>query len=103
MPKLTKTHAKKAEGAAGDWNDSGDREPLEPGWYLGRLLDVTQKDGKTAPYWAWKYETVEGERWLWDNTSLSEKAIGRLGKVFEAFGVPADTDTDEIVAGKTPY
>lgn len=97
MPKLTKDYANKASSAADDWNDGdNDRSPLDPGWYLCRLLDVEQKDGKAAPYWSWKYETVEGERWLWDNTSLSEKAIGRLGKVFEAYGVPADTDTDTL-------
>ena len=97
MPKLTKAHASKATQEAETWDDSG-FEPLDPGYYLCRLLGVEQKEGKTSgqPYWSWKYESLQGERWLWDNTSLSEKAIGRLGKVFEAFGVPADTDTDEM-------
>lgn len=98
MPKLTREFARHTEQAAGDWNDEAPyHQALEPGWYLCRLLEVEQKDGRVAPYWGWKYETVEGQRFLWDNTSLSEKAIGRLGKVFEAFGVPADTDTDELV------
>lgn len=96
MPKLTKTHAGKAAQAAGDWNDSG-FEPLQPGWYLCRLLDVEQREGKQAPYWSWKYEEVSSKHWVWDNTSLSERAIGRLGKVFEAYGVPSDTDTDDLI------
>lgn len=95
MPKLTKAHANKAEKAAGDWSDAP--ELLDPGWYLGRLLEVEQREGRQADYWSWKYEEVHSHKWLWDNTSLSEKAIGRLGKVFEAYGVPSDTDTDELI------
>jgi hypothetical protein len=95
MPKLTKQYAQQADEAAGEWKDSS--APLEPGWYLCRLLSVEAKEGKAAAYWSWKYEVVDGGRWVWDNTSLSEKAIGRLGKVFEAFEVPADTDTDELI------
>lgn len=97
MPKLTKQHASKASEAAGDWRDVGGL--LEPGWYLCRLLSVTQETGKQSgqPYWSWKYEEGGSGAWLWDNTSLSEKAIGRLGKVFEAYEVPADTDTDDLI------
>jgi hypothetical protein len=62
----------------------------------------TSKAGPAGPYWVWEYETVEVEgqpanRRFWDNTSLSEKAIGRLGKVFEAFGVDTDTDTEDLI------
>lgn len=95
MPKLTKQHAGKAEQGAGEWKDTFGT--LEPGWYLCRLIEVTQRDGKVAPYWSWKYEECHSGNWLWDNTSLSEKSIGRLGKVFEAFGAPADTDTDDLI------
>jgi hypothetical protein len=95
MPKLTKQHATKAKNAAAEWGDGF--EPLTPGRYLGKLVSVEQRDGKAAPYWEWKFEEPNSKQHLWENTSLSEKAIGRLGKVFEAFGVSADTDTDELI------
>jgi len=97
MPKLTKQAAQQAAQAAEEWEDRDPNEPLEPGWYLCRLLSVEVQEGTKAPYWGWKFEDVVGEQWLWENTSLSEKAIGRLGKVFEAFEVPPDTDTDELI------
>lgn len=95
MPKLTKTMAQKAKRAAADWGDGF--EPLKPGRYLGKLVSVEQKDGQVAPYWEWKWQEPTSKNHLWENTSLSENAIGRLGKVFEAYGVPDDTDTDELI------
>ena len=96
MPKLAKSLASKAETEKASW---GDRSPLDPGFYLCRLRKVDVRDGKAAAQWVWEFEEVHSERRVWDSTSLSEKAIGRLGKVFEAFGVPTDTDTD-LVCGK---
>lgn len=94
MPKLTKTVAANAAAAAETWND---RKLLEPGIYLAKLTKVEPKEGAAGAYWAWQYEEVDSGNFLFDNTSLSEKAIGRLGKVFEAFGVSSDTDTDLIL------
>ena len=98
MPKLTKPAAAEAAEAA---EGSGDYEPLPEGRYVCRLVEVEAKEGAKGIYWSWSYEVAEeGEfkgRKLWDNTSLSEKARWRLGVVFTAFGVPADTDTDELI------
>lgn len=94
MPKLTKTVAQNAAAASETWND---RKLLDNGVYLAKLLSVESKDGAAGPYWSWKYEEANSTNHLYDNTSLSEKAIGRLGKVFEAFGVSADTDTDLLL------
>lgn len=100
MPKLAKALAKNAKEKAGDWQSF---EALEPGLYLVRLRKVDDTgEGKAGPYWTWETETVEvgdqptGRR-FWDITSLSEKAIGRMGKVFESFGVPTDTNTDDLI------
>lgn len=95
MPKLTRQFAQKATAAAEDWGDGF--EPLEPGEYLAKLLSVEAKDGTAAPYWSWKLEEKDSGKFLWQNTSLSDKAIGGLGKMFEAFGQTADTDTDLLV------
>lgn len=94
MPKLAKAMSAKAEAGKADW---GDRAPLAAGFYLMRLRDVQVRDGKAAAQWVWEFEDVDTEKRVWDSTSLSEKAIGRLGKVFEGFGVPTNTDTDELI------
>ncbi len=98
MPKMNKTNAKAASDAA---DEGGSFEPMLDGRYICKLVECEAKEGKTAPYWSWQYEVnEEGEflgRKLWDNTSLSEKALWRVGQVFAAFEVPADTDTDELI------
>ena len=97
MPKLNTEAAAAATEAA---EDGGSYEAVPDGRYICKLIDVEAKEGKTAPYWNWSYEINEepyvGRR-LWDNTSLSEKARWRLGQVFAAFEVAADTDTDELI------
>jgi hypothetical protein len=100
MPKLNQKTAKAAEGAAED----GGPGPMPEGRYICRLLEVNAKDASApdkAPYWSWQYAVNEEgdffDRKLWDNTSLSEAAQWRLGAVFAAFEVPADTDTDELI------
>lgn len=97
MPQLTKKAAQTASTAAETWQDT-QFELLDPGWYLFRLVSVTEKQGKAGPYWEWKFAEVHSENFVWDNTSLSEKAIGRLGKLFEeGFGVDPETDTDDLI------
>lgn len=100
MAKLKKDLAKQATEEADNWVGRG---ILPAGHYLCRLRGVdTTKSGPAGAYWVWEYETIEvadqpAGRRFWDNTSLSAKAIGRLGKTFEAFGVPTTTDTDDLI------
>lgn len=98
MPKLNKKLAKQVEETEG-----GGFELLPPGRYIGRLRDVAVKDGKEYPYWSWEFDnlrTMDGETKpgrQWANTSMSPKAAFKLKEAFDAFGVPADTDTDELI------
>lgn len=100
MAKLTKNLAKTAADKASDWDGTG---TVPPGVYLCRLTNVdTSRSGPKGPYWTWEYETVgvgdePASKKFWDNTSLSEQAIGRLGKVFEAFGATTEADTDDLI------
>lgn len=97
MPKLNKTLAKKAREAEG-------LGALEAGTYLGILNKVTEKEGRESPYWEWEFsivgteegEEIKGGR-LWENTSLSERALWRLKDMFGSFGVELDTDTNELI------
>lgn len=100
MAKLTKKLAKDAEEKKDEMPEFG---VCPPGIYLCRLRSVdTSRSGPAGPYWTWEYETVgvkeepSGKR-FWNNTSLSEKAIGMVGKAFEALGFTADSDTDEAI------
>jgi hypothetical protein len=100
MAKLPAAKAKEAADTADDWEGGG---AVEPGVYLCKLREVDcTKSGAAGPYWAWTFEVVgaakepSGKR-FWDNTSLSERAIGRLGKHFAAFGVGTDTDTEDLI------
>lgn len=97
MPKLSKADAKKVEETEG-----GSFEPIPPGVYHVRLLDVEQRGPgpSGAPYWSWSFEVAGGDhskRRLWNNTSLSEAAAFKLKEAFAAFGVDPDTDTDDLV------
>lgn len=100
MAKLNKKLAKQAEEKKDDFDGFG---VVDPGVYLCKLTDVnTEKSGPAGPYWTWEFTTVgvggePKDKKFWDNTSLSEKAIGRLGKVFEAFGTTTDADTDDLI------
>lgn len=67
--------------------------------------DVEIKEGQKAPYWVWKFKTDEDSpvgpnRTYRNRTSLSEAAFFKLKEVFTAFGVPATTDTAELVGKK---
>lgn len=74
---------------------------LEPGVYELQLREVEAKEGAKGIYWSWTYEIPEGEenegKRFWNNTSLSEAAEWQLKATFAAFGVPADTDTDDLI------
>lgn len=99
MPKLGADEARKAEEDA----QKGGPEPVPEGIYVLRLfeVDVSDKEGGSGYYyWIWKFrcedEGYKG-REFWRNTSLSPGAAGILGNMFEAYGVPADTHTDELL------
>lgn len=86
-----------------DETESTSFEPLPEGKYGAVLREVTVSDqpGKSGfHYWRWEFEVTDDEykgRRQWTNTSLSPKAAFKFKEVFDAFGVPADTDTDELI------
>lgn len=95
-PKLGKADASavnKTEAASGF-------TPLPPGLYTVALREVQPKKGAAGPYWNWVFEIPEGfenaKRRFFYTTSLGETSRPFLKKVFDAFGVPADTDTDKL-------
>jgi hypothetical protein len=96
MPKLTPRKAKavaKAEAPSFDL--------LPDGIYRAKLTDVTPviRPGKD-PYWKWKFQVVDGPgkgRVFFENTSLGETSESFLNAMFEAFGVPPTTDTDDML------
>jgi len=96
MPKLSADVAaevEKAEGQAFEVIDEGIYRAVLEG-------EVEVKEGANGIYWRWVFKlTDEGftSRKMFLNTSLSEAARWRLNEVFKAFGVPADTDTDELI------
>jgi hypothetical protein len=96
MPKLPAKVAKEVDSTEA----AGSFAPIPPGLYAAVLKEVELKDGTNGPYWVWMFEIPEGYEYegrrFWNNTSLSEKSRPFLKKVFDAFGVPAGTDTDEL-------
>lgn len=102
MPKLSKVVAKKVDSAE-EWGQG--RQLLEEGRYAARLRKVEVREGESgrAGSWSWWLTKIHdedgkgygGTQFL--NTSLSEKAFGRLKQVFNAFGYTSDSDTDEML------
>jgi hypothetical protein len=101
MPKLPADKAKEVENA----ESTGGL--MEPGIYVMRLVSVDSEDGPRGVYWKWTFKVPEDtheehakpyRNWnQWLNTSMSEKAAWKLKEVFDAFGVPTTTDTDDLV------
>lgn len=104
MPKLNQEVAQAVETAEDGF------KPVPEGVYILRLMeDVEVKEGAKGPYWRWTFEIPEeheGEklefagRRFWTNTSLSSAAYFKLKETFGAFGVPTDTDTEDLVGQK---
>lgn len=97
MPKLNEEVAQKVEQA----EDSG-FAPLEEGVYILELMeDVEVREGPKGVYWRWTFQIPEGMensgRRFWVNTSLSDNAFWKLKETFDAFGVPTNTDTEDLV------
>lgn len=106
MPKLNDEVATQVETAEDGF------KPVDEGIYVLFLKeDVSVHDGDAAPYWRWTFEVPEthpnadGEevpqakagRRFWTNTSLSAAAHFKLKETFGAFGVPTNTDTEDLV------
>lgn len=96
MPKLGSSLADKVEEAEG-----GNFEAIPEGIYHAVLEgEVEAAEGSKGPYWKWTFKvTDEGfsGRKIWVNTSLAENALWKLKEIFEAFGVPTDTDTEDLI------
>lgn len=100
MPKLDRKTAQKVETSE-EWGTG--RSLLPEGRYAVRLMKVEERPGNVAPQWSWwltQPHDETGKKYsgtLFLNTSLSEKALGRLKQVFHAFGYSFDSDTDEMI------
>src|SRR4249919_2577778 len=104
MPQLEKDKAQQVADTEGSTF-----EAYPEGIYQGTLQDVEVREGTKADYWSWRFSdvvNVEDDKTypgsLWVNASLSDAADWKMKEVFEAFGVPADTDTDELL-GKSVW
>lgn len=101
MPKLNTTTAAEVEKAEDGF------QPVPDGVYILELReDVEVAEGPRGTYWKWAFqipESHDGEdleysgRRFWTNTSLSKESFWKLKEVFKAFGVSADTDTEDLV------
>lgn len=105
MPKLGDELANKVEAAEDGF------KPIDDGIYILQLMeDVKVAEGQKGPYWSWTFEipkldedgeeTPNAGRRFWHNTSLSEAAFFKLKETFSAFGVPTNTDTEDLVGRK---
>jgi hypothetical protein len=97
MPRLSKAKAKSVAAQEGQ----GEIQVLPPGLYRAKLRDVNDKQGAKGTYWEWVFEITQrgpGKGQLaWENTSLTEAAEYKMKQVFDAFGVPATTDTEDLI------
>lgn len=101
MPKLTGQQAANVSDA----EEQDDFLVHDPGVYALQLNDVRVGNGKQGTYWTWEFLITHNEdgqefakkTMVWEITSLSEKAAWRMKRMFEAFGVAPDTDTDELL------
>lgn len=98
MPKLNPNLASGVKKAAA----SSGFTPMDNGAYRARLTDVTAKNAASSgnPMWVWTFEVIDEKykgRKQWNNTVLTDAALWKVGESFAAFGVPEDTDTDELL------
>jgi len=95
MPRLDDETAQKVADA-----ETTNFEPIDPGVYHCRLVEVESKPGKAADYWRWEYEVVSAPyigRKLWTNTSLSEAALFKVHESFDAYSAEYGSDTDDLI------
>lgn len=98
MPKLTPALANDVKKAA----ESSGFKAMDEGTYRARLTSVKATTARSSgnPMWVWEYEVIEEPyrgRKQWNNTVLTEAAMWKVAETFEAFEVPTDTDTDELL------
>lgn len=101
MAKLNKETAQKVAEAEDGF------KPVPDGVYVVELReDVDVREGDKGTYWSWSFEIPKEHdgkeldhsgRRFWHNTSLSDAAYFKLKETFAAFGVPTDTDTEDLV------
>jgi len=97
VPKLNQDTAQKVDNAEDGF------KPVEEGVYVLQLVeDVEVVEGPKGPYWKWTFEVPNDQpvavgRKFFTNTSLSEAAFFKIKETFKAFGVPTDTDTEDLV------
>jgi len=96
---------KKAKGVKVDFGGvKGSNRPAE-GDYLIKPVVITEEEGTKGPYFSWEYEITAGEHegaTLYNNTSLSPKALFNLKTILEAHGVevpdgPMDLDLEALI------
>lgn len=93
-----------------DFSNVPSREPLEPGWYTARIVEVVDKPASTgSPMWALTYlitgdsdgNPVEGERKVFDNLVMVENCLWKVRDVFQAVGFDitdlCTVDSDELI------
>lgn len=100
MPKLSSDTAKKVSNAEGG---SG-FQLMTPGIYTLKLTEVEATTSKADnPMWIWQFQVSGGQFngvELREYTVITDKALWKLNSIFQAFGVPASTHTDDLI-GKT--
>lgn len=105
MPRLDAGTAEKVANAEDGF------KPVDPGVYVAYLAeDVTEKQGQKGFYWRWVFviDELDNEgnpqqfagRKLFTNTSLSDAAWFKLKEMFAAFGVPTESEANELVGQK---
>ena len=98
---MAKLDAKTAKAVDKTDAAGGGFEPIPEGDYYATLTNVDPtREGPAGPYWSWEFTLVpESEypgRKFWTNTSLGESSRPFFKRMFDAFGVPANTDTDDL-------
>lgn len=97
---------KKAAGLKIDFSGVESRVPIPDGDYRCRVAEVTQEEGEKADYLKWKFEVNDGSKYqgspLYNNTSLSPKALWNLKNLLITLGVEVpddelDIDLEELV------
>lgn len=116
MPKLNPNKAAEVKKAGEGSTISGKYVLLPEGKWRVKLVDVESKtSSKGDPMWVWSFRTLEflegdhvaknkdgekidfSERELKYYTVIKDTTLWDLDRVFAAFDVEPDTDTDELV------
>lgn len=100
MPVLPAALSKQA-----DESDSKAFEAFDPGVYSGRLSKIEAKKAAATsnPMWALEFDQIldmDGDKKpgkLFTNLVLIDSVAWKIGQFFDAFGVPSNTNTDNLV------